>query len=67
MTTINRQQLIDAAIDARTRAYAPYSHFLVVAVLISDGRIFGGCNIENAAYPEHQLRRTTSLCNQPGL
>ena len=52
MTTINRQQLIDAAIDARTRAYAPYSHFLVgAAVLISDGRVFGGCNIENAAYP----------------
>jgi homotetrameric cytidine deaminase len=52
MSPINRQQLIDAAITARTHAYAPYSRFLVgAAVLIRDGRIFMGCNIENAAYP----------------
>ena len=52
MTSINRQQLIDAAIEARTRAYAPYSQFAVgAAVLCADGQIFQGCNIENAAYP----------------
>ncbi|MCE2850762.1 MAG: cytidine deaminase [Chloroflexaceae bacterium] len=52
MSQINRQQLIDAAITARTHAYAPYSRFLVgAAVLCRDGRIFMGCNIENAAYP----------------
>ena len=33
-------------------AYAPYSHYPVgAAVLGEDGRIYGGCNIENAAYP----------------
>lgn len=52
MSPHNRQQLIDAAITARTYAYAPYSRFLVgAAVLVSDGRVFMGCNIENAAYP----------------
>lgn len=52
MNQINRQHLIDAAITARTHAYAPYSRFLVgAAVLCGDGRVFMGCNIENAAYP----------------
>lgn len=52
MNQINSQHLIDAAITARTHAYAPYSRFLVgAAVLCGDGRIFMGCNIENAAYP----------------
>jgi len=33
-------------------AYAPYSRYKVgAAVLVEDGRIYGGCNIENAAYP----------------
>lgn len=49
---INPQQLIEAAKDARTYAYAPYSQFLVGAVVLTrDGQVFKGCNIENAAYP----------------
>jgi cytidine deaminase len=49
---INPLQLIETAKDARTYAYAPYSLFLVGAVVLTrDGRLFKGCNIENAAYP----------------
>ncbi|MFP4436058.1 MAG: cytidine deaminase [Chloroflexaceae bacterium] len=44
--------LIAAARSARERAYVPYSQFAVgAAVLTASGKIFPGCNIENAAYP----------------
>ena len=52
--------LMTAAARARELAYAPYSNFCVGAALLSrDGRIFTGCNIENAAYsPTNCAERT---------
>lgn len=50
------QKLIDAAIDAREKAYVPLSKFKVGASIRSDdGRIYTGCNIENSA-------QTSTVC-----
>lgn len=52
MRTESIIRLIRAALAARSHAYAPYSCFPVgAAVLTMDGRIFSGCNVENASYP----------------
>ena len=43
--------LVEAALAARLNAHAPYSNFLVgAAIEAEDGRIFTGCNVENATY-----------------
>lgn len=48
----NRKDLIQAALDNISHAYAPYSLFHVsAAVLMSDGKIYTGVNVENASYP----------------
>jgi cytidine deaminase len=47
----DNQSLIEAATAARVRSLAPFSHFLVGAVLqTKDGKVFTGCNIESASY-----------------
>lgn len=53
-------KLIESAIEARKKAYAPYSHYMVGAALLTkDNRIYTGCNIENAAYgPSNCAERT---------
>ncbi|MGN6649396.1 cytidine deaminase [Trinickia sp.] len=45
------EQLFERAKKARESAYAPYSKFKVGAALLTkDGRVFDGCNVENASY-----------------
>ena len=54
------EQLVEIAYEAREMSYAPYSHFKVGAALLAkSGKIYKGCNIENAAYtPTNCAERT---------
>lgn len=54
------QKLVDAAYEAKNRSYSPYSRFAVGAALLArSGKIYLGCNIENAAFtPTNCAERT---------
>jgi cytidine deaminase len=54
--------MIARAKEAIKRAHAPYSKFRVGAVVRSaSGRLYAGCNVENAAYPEGWCAETSAI------
>lgn len=56
------QFLIKYALEARKNAYTPYSHFKVGAALLTkSGRVYKGCNIENAAYGSTMCAERTAI------
>ena len=60
--TAEERHLIELAIDATSRSYAPYSHFRVgAAVRLRNGVEIIGCNQENAAYPSGLCAERTAL------
>ena len=55
-------QVVGLAIEARKKAYAPYSNYKVGAALrTKDGRMYQGINIENAAYPSTICAERTAI------
>ena len=59
---MNEKELCKAAIDAMKNAYVPYSGYRVGAALMTeDGKLFTGCNIENAAYPATNCAERTAM------
>jgi cytidine deaminase len=60
--TMDEKQLLEEAVKAREFAYVPYSKFQVGAALIAkDGKVFLGCNIENASYGMTNCAERTAL------
>ena len=57
---MNNKELVNLALQAREKAYVPYSNFMVGAALLTkSGKVYTGCNIENAAYtPTNCAERT---------
>ncbi|MGL5869898.1 cytidine deaminase [Clostridium chrysemydis] len=59
---MNSKELIKSAIEAREKAYCPYSNFKVgAAVLFEDGKIYTGCNIENASFGGTNCAERTAI------
>ena len=64
MDTKTAQELVNQAIEAREKAYAPYSKFKVgAAILTKNGTVFPGCNIENASYGATICAERAAVCN----
>ncbi|MBC5580251.1 cytidine deaminase [Anaerofilum sp. BX8] len=59
---MDRKALIEQAFAARENAYTPYSHFKVGAALLGkSGRVYTGCNVENAGYTPTNCAERTAL------
>lgn len=62
MTDDPLDALFAAASAARENAHVPYSRYKVgVAIRTTDGRVFAGCNVENAAYPQSQCAEASAI------
>ena len=58
------KELIEKALEAREKAYVPYSRFKVgSAILMENNEIFTGCNIENASYGATNCAERTAIFN----
>jgi cytidine deaminase len=56
------ESLVGEAVEAASGAYAPYSHFMVgAALLLDDGSVIRGANVENAAFPSGSCAEKTAL------
>ena len=62
--TPSQQELFEAARAAQQQAYAPYSKYHVgAAVRGRSGRVYAGCNIENAAYPQGWCAEASAIAH----
>ena len=62
MIQVSDGELLDLALKAREYSYSPYSHFAVGAALLSeDGKVYQGCNIENASYSATNCAERTAF------
>ena len=58
------QEMLELARQMMARAHAPYSRFHVGAVLKTEtGKLYGGCNVENAAYPQGLCAEASAIGN----
>ncbi|MTI10549.1 MULTISPECIES: cytidine deaminase [Curvivirga] len=59
---MSKDDLQKAAAEAMEKAYAPYSNFQVgSAILAENGKIYSGCNVENAAYPQGNCAEASAI------
>lgn len=57
------ERLLEMAVEMLERSYVPYSHYPVGAALLGrDGKVYTGCNVENAAYGNTLCAERTALC-----
>ena len=62
LTAAARKELERAALKVMNNAHAPYSNFRVgAAILLADGKIFSGCNVENASYGMTNCAERTAI------